>query len=310
MKKISTKTAKKFVVVMLTAVAVFSVMGCSSDKNKAEIETAEKPTFGLQDFEGFYCMTGTEEIEDYEVTYTYGYQFNGDGTGVCYGQDVIDITWNETEIHFPDYTVSFTMEPGKLTVDDIVYDKIEGNFITPNPCDIDVDNLENGIYHAYIDESGINVADVQPTVRAEIYTEDSYDIVDINRMRSGDVIYINGILLPVKSITQTDSGIMEINGGLENGGSALIAVDESNCFVYVGMDMERSYSCHGVANIDVNDDVKFIDKSDPSEEKVYTGSDAISALKEMVSEYPLNCYNCSIEIDNVEIVEITRLYTP
>lgn len=278
-------------------------------ENTAEI-TTEEPSFGLQDFEGLYCRTETEEIEDYEITYTFGYQFNGDGTGISYGQDEIDITWNETEIHFPDSTESFTMEPGKLTVGGITYDKIKGKFITPNPCDVNVENIENGIYHAYIDNYGINEEDDGFTIRAEIFTEDSYDIVDINRMAEGDVIYINGSLLPVKTIEQTESGILNINGGVENNGSALIAVDESNCFVYAGMDMERSYTRKGITTLAVNDDVKLVDKSNPLGEKEYTGSDAVSALKEMVEEFPLTRYNCTIMVENGEIIEINRLYTP
>ena len=105
-------------------------------------ETTEDTAFGLQDFEGFYCMTSTEEIDGFEVTYTTGYQFNGDGTGMCYAQDVVPFTWNETEIHFGDNTENFVMEPGKLTVGDITYDKIDGKLITPNPCVVDVDNIE------------------------------------------------------------------------------------------------------------------------------------------------------------------------
>lgn len=270
----------------------------------------EEPSFGLQDFEGLYCVTGTEEIEDYEVPYTYGVQFNGDGTGVCYGQDVVDITWNETEIHFADRTVPFVMEPGKLTFENITYDKIKGNFITPNPYDVDINNIDNGIYNAYIDKSGVNEDDGKFTISAELFTEESYDIVDINRMAEGDAIYINGSLQLVKSINRTDSGIININGGIENYGSALVAVDESNCFVYAGMDMERSYSRHGIASFSVNDDVRLVDNSDPSEEKDYTGSDAISALNAMLEDYPLTCYNCSITVENSEIVEIRRLYTP
>lgn len=272
--------------------------------------TVEDVAFGLQDFEGLYCYTGTEEIEDYVVTYTYGYLFNGDGTGVSYGQDEVDITWNETEIHYADRTENFKMEPGKLTVGDIVYDKIKGNFIAPNPCDVDINNIENGIYHAYIDDYGINDGDDGLTISAEIFTEDSYDIVDINRMAEGDVIYINGVLLPVNTIDHTDSGIININGGVENNGSALIAVDESNCFVYAGIDMERSYTRHGVTSLSVSDDVKLIDKRDPSGDKEYTGSDAVSTLKDMVNEFPLFCHDCTILVENGEIVEINRLYRP
>lgn len=272
--------------------------------------TTEETAFGLQDFEGFYCITTTEQIEDYEVTYTNGYLFNGDGTGVCYGQDVIDITWNETEIHFADSTRPFTMEPGKLTVDDVTYDKIEGNFIAPYTCDVDTDNLANGIYYVEIDKSDISEADGKTTVWTGIFTEDSYDIVDIKNMAEGDVIFINGQLMPVSSVERTEWGIININGGLENLGSALVADDESNCFVFAGMDMERSYTLQGVTTLDVSDNVKLIDNSDPSETKEYTGNDALLALKDMLEKYPLNCNDCSILVEDGAIVEINRRYVP
>lgn len=274
------------------------------------LDSTQDTEFGLKDYEGFYYYTGTEEIEDYEVTYTYGYQLNGDGTGVSYIQDVIDFTWNETEMHFADRTESFLMEPGKLTVGDIAFEKIEGKLITPNPCDVNIDNISDGIFHAYIAESGIDENDGQTTVWTEILTEDTYDIVDINCMTEGDAIFINGRLFYINSIEKTSSGIININGGIENGGSALIADDESNCFVYVGMDMEKSYTGHGMTTLALSGDIKLTDKSDPSEEKEYIGSDAVVALKELVSEYPLNCHNCTITVENGEIIEINRLFTP
>lgn len=270
----------------------------------------EENSFGLKDYEGFYYHTAKEEIEDYEVTYTYGYLFNGDGTGVSYIQDVIDFTWNETEIHFGDSTETFTMEPGKLIVEGVEYNKIEGNFITPNPYYVDIDNIDNGIYHAYIDKSGINETDGQTTIWTEILTEETFDIVDINRMAEGDVIYIKGQLFYIDSIEKTPSGIININGGIENLGTALMAEDESNCFVYVGMDMEKSYTSHGMTTLTVGDNIKLTDRSNPDEEKEYTGSDAVDALKELVSEYPLNWNNCTVMVENGEIIEINRLFTP
>ena len=273
-------------------------------------DITEETSFGLQDFEGFYSRTETEEMEGFEITTTYGYQFNGDGTGTCYGQDVVDITWNETEIHFADYTAPFVMEPGKLTVDGIEYEKIGGKLITPNPYEFDEDNIENGNYNIYLDENGILETDGKYTLRAEIYTEDTYDIVDIGTMAEGDVIYINGGLVPVNTIGQNDFGTIEINGGIENGGSALRPIDESNCYVYAGMDMEVSFTRRGIVDIGVIDDVKLFDNRDPFEEKEYAGSDAIAALKEIVKEYPLICYDGLITVENGEIVEIRRMYRP
>lgn len=283
----------------------------ATEESASEESITEEATFGLQDYEGLYCETGTEQIEDYEVTYTFGYQFNGDGTGVCYAQDNVDFTWNETEIHFADRTIPFTMEPGKLTVEDIVYNKIEGRLITPNPYYVDTNNIEDGIYYAFIDKSGISEADDALTIKAEIYTMDTYDIVDISQMAKGDVICTNGQLFVVDTIERNDLGLIDINGGIENGGTALLAEDESNCFVFAGMDAQRSFSLQGTANLTVSDNVKLTDYYDgPTEGKEYTGSDVVSVLKEMTEEYPLTYYDCSIRTENGVIVEINRLFIP
>ncbi|MCQ2535806.1 MAG: hypothetical protein MJ110_02430 [Lachnospiraceae bacterium] len=273
-------------------------------------ETTEDTAFGLQDFEGFYCMTSTEEIDGFEVTYTTGYQFNGDGTGMCYAQDIVPFTWNETEIHFGDNTENFVMEPGKLTVGDITYDKIDGKLITPNPYVVDVDNIENGSYYVYIDQSGISEEEDRAVIRAEIYTEDTYDIVDINSMAVGDVLFIKGQLFLVNSINKNDLGLIEVNGGVEYGGSALIAVDESNCYVYAGMDLDRSYTRQGIASLEVSENVKLTDSYDPTEDKEYEGADAVNALKEIVEQYPLTSYDGMITVEDGVIVNIHRLYVP
>lgn len=314
-------TKKFLATIMVAGLSVPMLAGCGASDTVADqkeapdvideqIDSTVETSFGLQDYAGFYCMTTTEQIEDYEVTYTTGYLLNPDGTGVSYGQDVVDITWNETEIHYADSTESFVMEPGKLTVRDVVYNKIDGTLITPNPYYVDMDNVEDGTYHVYIDKNGINELDEGLTIRAEIYTEDTYDTVDINNMTEGDVIYINGSLLPVNSITQTDSGFLEINGGLENGGSSMGVDDESNCYVYVGMDVQRSYTLQGVADLAVSENVKLIDSYDPTEDKEYTGNEAVSVLKTIVEENPLTDYDGSITVENGVIVEIHRLYVP
>ena len=314
--RVNTKASKRIAAVMIAALTAFSVMGCSVETSVTKTETTTETTsgtessFGLQDYEGMYCRTDTDEMEGFQITYTEGYHFNGDGTGVCYAQDVVDFTWNETEIHFADHTESYTMEDGKLTVNGIEFNKIEGNFILPNPCYVDMDNLDNGIFHAYIDNYSIEESDGKTTITAEIFTEETYDIVDINRMAEGDVIYINGILIPVTSVEKNNFGLLLVNGGLEEGGCALAPVDESNCYVYAGMDMEGSYARQGIASLPVSDNVKFIDHSDPTVEKEYTGSEAVAAIKEKVADYPLYNRCCTIMIENNEIIEVNRHYVP
>ena len=64
------------------------------------------------------------------------------------------------------------------------------------------------------------------------------------------------------------------------------------------------------ASLAVSDNVKLIDNYDPTVEKVYTGSDAIDALDEIVEDYPLTRYDGLIMVENSEIVEIHRMYIP
>lgn len=273
--------------------------------------TSDVILFGLQDYEGLYCKTDTDQIEDYEVTYTFGYLLKGDGTGICYGQDEVGFDWNEAVIHFADRNVPFSMESGRLTVEGITYDKIEGKFIAPNPYNIDVENIEDGIYYACINESGISETDDGLIIEAGIYTMDTYDIVDISQMTQGDVIYVNGQLFPIDTIEKKDLGLININGGLENGGTALIAEDESNCFVFAGMDVQRSYTRQGITSLVAADNIKVIDNcDDPVEGKEFTGSDVVAALKEMTAEYSLTCDNCSIRVENGRIAEIHRIFVP
>lgn len=302
----------KNIILSITIAFIISIgllYGCG---NVADVEQSEETSLGLQDYEGLYCMTTTEKIDGYafDMVCTYGYQFNGDGTGMYYGQDIVDFTWNETEIHFADCTENYAIESGKLTVNDVTYDKIEGNFIAPELCYVDVDNIDNGIYYVSIADSGISETDGKVIVNAEIYTVDSYDIVDVNRMAAGDVIYVDGELMPVETVDKLDSGAIEINGGIENMGCALRPEEESNCYVFFGMDDISSYTCKGIAELTLSDNVKLIDNSDPTEAKESTGSDVVPALKKLVENYPLSCYNCRIIVEEGAIVEINRMYTP
>ena len=64
-----------------------------------------------------------------------------------------------------------------------------------------------------------------------------------------------------------------------------------------------------ISNTDA-ENVKLIDQKHPDQVKEYTRNEAISVFKEIVHEEPLDCDNCTITVENGEIVEINRLYVP
>lgn len=339
MKRNSLKITKRIVTIILAALAAFSVLGCSAGQKATTTETLEstesgtdnnqndvkeepqmadnQSSFGLKDFEGFYYETITDEIEGFEVTSINGYLFNADGTGTYYGQDVIDMTWNETEIHSGGSVYTYQMEPGKLTIHDevigdITYNKLAGNFIKPEPYMVDIDAMDDGIYSAEIFKDSISETDGVLSIRTEIYTEEIYDIVEINQLAKGDILYIDGMLIEVNTIDTNKWGLLIINGGLEEGGVALKPYDESNCYMYCGIDEEVSYTRHGITTLPVSEDVILTDNStDPSVGTEYSGVEAVKeALDTILSEYILSEDNCKIRVEKGSIVEINKTYRP
>lgn len=87
---------------------------------------------------------------------------------------------------------------------------------------------------AYI---GFDVADVSETdMFADIYSEDCFDIVDIEILTEGDTIYVGGMPVEVETIEKKD-GELQINGGFDNGGVTLFSYENSNGWVPVEWDL-------------------------------------------------------------------------
>ena len=311
--------------------AALATAGCGSDfsdtdavadsdaavTETAALETAEEAadgSFGLQDFEGFYFETVTEEMEGVTLSTIYGYELEGDGNGTFYGQDNIKITWNETEIHFPDSVLTYDMEPGKLIVHnnegDVTYEKLEGSFIKPNDYDVDVTAPEDGTYPAEILSDSLAEIDGNLVINFGLYTEDTYDVVEVSQMAEGDMLYVDGRLLEVESAVENEYGGIDINGGMEGDGASLSADEESSCYRVFEVNDASAYTLQGQAALTISADAAYTDNCDPTVEKSYTGGDIKTALEADASEGGFTPYNCRITVTSGEITEISRIFTP
>lgn len=287
-----------------------------TEKTETASEQPEtSAAFGLKDFEGFYYMTSIEEMNGFNFEHIYGYLFNGDGTGTFYGQDNIDITWNETEIHYADYSVNYEMEPDKLTVHeevgDMVYEKLSGNLIRPVPYKITADAVPDGTYPAEIMANSISDEDGKHILSVGIYAVDLYTSADLDLVSAGDIIYVDKEFVMVDSIESDSDGCKNINGGLGAGGATLVPAKNPDYYVFDGYDDVMSYTFYGFASLPLSSDVKFTDSSDLVEgEKVYTGDEIKTAIDEITAVYALDEYNCRIVVENGEVAEINRYYVP
>ena len=181
--------------------------------------------------------------------------------------------------------------------------------IMPLPTTIDMNALDNCTLavsfeegDAYVDDTGAMQLDVT------VYTYDLYDMVDIANLKEGDIIVVQGNEVVVESLETLESGLVFINGGMENGGYDLWHNDSGVYFEH-GYNDVKSYYALGEATIRVSADFEFVDSSDLDKGEVtYYPGDFLTSDAGIVYFFTPN--NTSIVVEDGQIIQMTRIYTP
>ena len=183
------------------------------------------------------------------------------------------------------------------------------NACTINPLpDTTMENLTDAILSvslkegdAYVDDNG------KIQMNLKIYTYDKYDMIDIAQLQIGDIIVRYSGEVKVISKEQRDSGIISINGGMENGGFDLVT-DDCGIYFETGFNDAKNWYEIGNATIRVSADFKGIDCMDPDQGDIllYPGDFLIGA----VTNYDFTPFNTTIRVEDGQIVELTRVYIP
>ena len=181
--------------------------------------------------------------------------------------------------------------------------------VTVQPLsDTTMENLEDAILSVSFGEGDVYLDDTgKLQMKAKIYTYDKYDMVDVAQMKVGDISVTHTGGVEVQALERSDSGIIYINGGLEEGGFDLVT-DESGVFYEVGFNDAKNWYEVGEATIRVSADFKGYDNSDPEQGEViiYPGD----FLVDGVADYNFTPYNTTIRVEGGQIVEMNRVYTP
>jgi uncharacterized protein YcfL len=181
--------------------------------------------------------------------------------------------------------------------------------INPLPETLDVNALDNCTVavslekgNAYVDDSGKMVMDVT------VYSYELYDMVDISTLEENDVIVRQNKEVKVTGLERTDSGLVRINGGEENGGFDLVSNDNT-VYYESGMNDAKAYYELGKATIPVSVDFRYFDESEPEkEEKSYYPGDFLT--DDAGIEYNFTPNNTSIVIENGYIIRMNKVYMP
>ena len=160
-------------------------------------------------------------------------------------------------------------------------------------------SLEEG--GAYVDDTGKMQMDVK------IYTYDKYDMVDISMLKVGDVLVTHDGEVEITDLSRKESGTILINGGLDENGIELIT-DETGVFYESGFSDTKNWYQIGEVTIRVSVDFLYHDTSDPDRGEVlyYPGDFLIGA----VTDFHFTPYNTTIRVENGQIMEMYRVYTP
>lgn len=171
-----------------------------------------------------------------------------------------------------------------------------------------MDNLTDAILSVSLEESGVYVDDNGSLqMELKIYTYDKYDMADISNLKVGDTFVTHAGEMKISTLSNSDYGTVLINGGLEEGGIEL-ASDETGIFYETGFsDMKNWYEV-GKETIRVSADFQGTDSADLEKGDVifYPGDFLVGA----VTNYNFTPYNTTIRVENGQVVELTRVYTP
>ena len=91
--------------------------------------------------------------------------------------------------------------------------------ISPLPESMDLERLNNCTVAVSLKEGDAYVDDTGAMqMKVTVYSYELFDLVDISQLKAGDILTIRQQDVPVTSVGRDESGLVQINGGLEQGG--------------------------------------------------------------------------------------------
>lgn len=179
--------------------------------------------------------------------------------------------------------------------------------IHPLP-DTAMENLTDAVLSVSLEEGGAYVDDTgKMQMDVKIFTYDKYDMVDVSMLKVGDILVTHAGEVEITALSRREDGTILINGGLDENGMDLIT-DETGVFYESGYSDVKNWYPIGEATIRVSTDFLYHDTSDLDRGEVlyYPGDFLIGA----VTDYHFTPYNTTIRVENGQIIEMYRVYTP
>lgn len=240
-----------------------------------------------------------------------GFQLKPGATNDISGTFSADAAWGEGSLNFAALAVS-EADGGKWLSNAVTFENNANptnKTVAPMAQTVDVNNLSDGIYPVSFDRGDVLSGSSGTYMNAvHIFTEDWYDIVDVNTLKAGDTIIVEGEAILVESVDFGDG--VSINGGLDAGGVELATREDTNGYCVSGYDDMTTYTEHGVTTLVIDPAATFTDAWDIESEPVtVTGADIVTTMQASENEYFVP-YNTTVRVEGGKVVEINRVYVP
>ncbi len=182
--------------------------------------------------------------------------------------------------------------------------------IAPMTTAIDLNNLPDGIYPVSFDRgdmlkgaSGIYMNAVH------VFTQDWYDIVDVNTLKVGDTIIVEGEAVPVLSLDRTEYGL-NVNEDQDAQAFYLASEEDTNGYCIRGLDDLTTYTEQGVTTLVLDPAATFTDAWDIGKDPVTVSADGIVEAMQSSENADFGLYNTTVRVEGGKVVEINRAYMP
>ena len=141
-----------------------------------------------------------------------------------------------------------------------------------------------------------------------VFVYDLYDMVDIAGMKEGDTILRGREEVLISSVERRESGLILINGGLEEGGFELYT-EENTVYYERGYSNVKSYYELGKVSLPLSPGFVYRDASDLDKEPVCYRAEDLLNNEEVMGHY-FSAHNTTLQIEDGYVTEMTRVYIP
>lgn len=189
-----------------------------------------------------------------------------------------------------------------------VTEETQKSAVAPLPAAVDIKKLDDCTVAVSLEKGGLFADENgKKQMKVTVHTYDLYDMVDIAALEVGDTFLKRGEEIKIDAIERKETGLININGGEENGGFSLYT-SGNTVYYEMGFNDVKNYYSIGEITLPVADEFVYSDESDlDAEAKLYSAEELMSDSK---IQYHFTPNNAKIVIKEGKVTNLIRSYMP